>query len=381
MIFQAPEIDAEEEVALAEIIQIRQRLRHALTTPKRWTGLLRRTLIARAIRGSNTIEGYNSTIDDAVDVWEGDDIDAPWETKMALTGYRSALSYILQLSDDPHHSFNEELVRGLHYMMLQHDPSKNPGRWRPGPIVVRHEPSGNRVYEGPDAAMVPDLMREFVESVRQRDPEGSVTVHAAMAHLNLVMIHPFPDGNGRMGRAIQTYVLAKESIVAAPFSSIEEYLGRTDNTAAYYRVLEHVGQGSWHPENDARPWIRFCLNAHLQQALTVDKRAKESARLWSELEAEIARAKLPERTLYPLFEAAMNLRVRSARYRTQAEISAQVASKDLRTLVDVGLLKPEGERRGRTYVAGDRLKTIREQTREEKVEYEVSEQRQLSLGI
>jgi len=49
--------------------------------------------------------------------------------------------------------------------------------------------------------------------------------------------------------------------------SVEEYLGR--NTQAYYDVLGEVGRGSWHPENDARPWIRFNLTAHLRQARTM----------------------------------------------------------------------------------------------------------------
>ena len=68
-------------------------------------------------------------------------------------------------------------------------------------------------------------------------------VRAAMAHLNLVMIHPFRDGNGRMARCLQTYVLACEQIVSPVFSSIEEYLGR--NTPAYYNILDEVGGGSW----------------------------------------------------------------------------------------------------------------------------------------
>jgi len=54
--------------------------------------------------------------------------------------------------------------------------------------------------------------------------------------------------------------------VAPVFSSIEEYLGR--NTQDYYNVLADVGQGSWNPENDARPWVRFCLTAHYRQART-----------------------------------------------------------------------------------------------------------------
>lgn len=67
-----------------------------------------------------------------------------------------------------------------------------------------------------------------------------------MAHLNLVMIHPFSDGNGRMARCLQTLVLAREGILEPEFSSIEEYLGR--NTQDYYSVLAETSEGSWHPK-------------------------------------------------------------------------------------------------------------------------------------
>jgi uncharacterized protein (DUF2461 family) len=67
--------------------------------------------------------------------------------------------------------------------------------------------------------------------------------------------------------------------------SIEEYLGR--NTRSYYDVLALTGGGSWQPERDTRPWIRYTLTAHLRQARTMLQRVKESERMWSELETLI----------------------------------------------------------------------------------------------
>ena len=269
MIFRTPQIGTSEQLALEKIDEIRQGLKHALQTPKRWTGFLRRNLLARAIQGSTSIEGYNVTIDEAVAVVEREEVDTDSETRAALEGYRMALTYVMQLSDDRHFVLNEELIRGLHYMMLSYDVTKNPGRWRPGPIFVRRDPSGERMYEGPDAEAVPALMRELIEAVAVPPPSGHVVVRAAMAHLNLVMIHPFSGGNGRMGRALQTLVLARDGILSPPFSSIEEYLGAKSNTDTYYDVLRTVGAGTWQPERDATPWLKFCLMAHLQQALTV----------------------------------------------------------------------------------------------------------------
>ena len=61
--------------------------------------------------------------------------------------------------------------------------------------------------------------------------------------------------------------------------------------------------------------------------------------------------------------AAFGFRVRNATYRTAAEISDPLASRDLRALVDAGLLVPHGERRGRHYLASEWLKNARDQTR------------------
>ena len=110
--------------------------------------------------------------------------------------------------------------------MIQHDLRKSPGRWRPGTIFVRNDDKGQVVYEGPDAERVPMLMRELVEQLNSSGGGVPVMVRAAMAHLNLVMVHPFADGNGRMGRCLQTLLLAREGILAPQFCSVEEYLGR-----------------------------------------------------------------------------------------------------------------------------------------------------------
>lgn len=381
MIFATPRLVPEEEAVVRKIDELRASLRYSLQTPKLWTGFLRRDLAARAIRGSNSIEGYRVSLDEAVAVVEGEEIEKPEETRRAVEGYRLALTYVLRLADDAFVTVNEELIRSLHYMMISHDADKNPGRWRPGPIYVRREPTGEIVYDGPEAKTVPGLMGELVQQLAGEDESVPTLVQAAMAHLNLVMIHPFSDGNGRMARALQTLVLAREGVLSPQFNSIEEYLGAAGNTERYYAVLAEVGAGSWHPERDARPWIRFCLAAHLQQAVTVERRMRETARLWDELEAELARRKLNERMINALYEAAVGLTVKASRYRELADVSALVASRDLAALVQEGLLTPIGERRGRTYVASESLRAIRQRTREERIPAATLFKGQLSLPL
>ena len=367
MLYQLKEPPSEYLRVIERLDEMRLRLRFLLQQqPTRWTGLLRRSEFARAIQGSNSIEGFSVTVDDAVAAVEGEQplIDERTEAWLAVRGYREAMTYILQLSDDAHFAHHESMLRSLHYMMLSYDLEKHPGRWRPGVIYVRREHTSEIVYEGPDAALVPALMEELVASLNEVK-SLPIVVRAALAHLNLVMIHPFSDGNGRMARALQTLVLAREGILSSAFSSIEEYLGR--NTQDYYNVLAEVGQGSWHPDRDPLKWVQFCLTAHYRQAETLLRRSQEAGRLWAELEAEIKRRGLQERMILALHDAALGYRVRNTTYRKAAEVSDAVASRDLGQLVAAGLLVAQGEKRGRFYMAGEWLSRVRAETRLTKV--------------
>lgn len=360
MIHAYPNLTSEDRDVLALIRGLRAELRYQVSTnPVRWTGFLRRTTFARALQGSNSIEGINANLAEAVAIIDDERPETlEEETVRALQGYRSAMTYILRLHDDPYVEINAQLIRSLHYMMLSYDMTKLPGQWRNGPIYVVHEPSSETVYEGPDAEQVPSLIDELVQQANSADHVESSTVLGAMVHLNLAMIHPFKDGYGRMARALQTLVLARNGIVSPVFCSIEEWLGR--NTDAYYKILAETGKGSWHPEHDALPWVRFCLIAHYQQAATIKKRSAQIGRVWEEVARITDQHKLHERMQLPLMDAAFGYKVRNQRHRTENSISEVVASRDLKQLCDLDLLEPVGEKRGRYYVAGKVIAELRQ---------------------
>ncbi|WP_300007722.1 Fic family protein [Pseudonocardia sp.] len=363
MIYEVPALEEPELRVLASIQDLRVKLRHQMHEPRRWAGSLRRVSLARAIQGSNSIEGYQAGLDDAVDVAAGEEpLDAPEETRLALRGYREAMTYVLQLAGEDDFAYSSRLIKSLHYMMTSYALANRPGLWRAGSIYVRDDETGEVVHEGPDIDEVPGLVAELVDELNEPREDRDRIVTAAMAHLNLVMIHPFRDGNGRMARCLQSLVLARDGVLSPVFMSVEEYLGR--NTRSYHDVLGVVGGGSWQPDRDARPWLRYMLTAHLRQGRTILRRIDESERMWSELERLVARRRLPERTIMALFDATVGLRVRNATYRsyyedTPDEITDVTAGRDLRGLVEAGLLEPRGQKRGRVYVARDELIDIR----------------------
>lgn len=363
MLFQTPAVDDQEQSVLDQIDEMRKQLRYQLYEPRRWFGSLRRLSVARALRGSNSIEGYDATPEDAAAVALGEEpLDADDETRRALQGYRDAMTYVLQLASEEDFEYSTRLFKSLHFLMTNHHLASRPGLWRNGDVYVIDDESGRVVYEGADVDLVPDLMESLAGSLNAPD-DSPPLVRAAMAHLNLVMVHPFKDGNGRMARCLQSLVLAREGSPLSPaFLSIEEYLGR--NTRAYFDMLAEVGSGEWQPGRDARPWVRFVLTAHLHQIRRTLQRIRESEDMWVRLEALVEEYGLTERSLVAMFDAAIGFRVRNATYRAAhhemgVEVSEGMASRDLRQLVDAGLLVAHGEKRGRHYVAGDPIKEIR----------------------
>jgi Fic family protein len=357
-LFQTPALDGSEREVMRQIEDIRQRVKYLHSTSTRWSGLLARVTLAKSIQGSNSIEGYLVSDEDAIAAAAGEDplVDPKSANWLAVSHYRNAMTYILQLADDHHLQWDVNLIRGLHYQMLAYDLERNPGRWRPGSIYVKREATGQTVYTAPDAEAVPSLMQAFVEWLVTESAPSWVT--AAMAHLNFVMIHPFRDGNGRMARALQSLVLVRAEHVLDPrFCSIEEYLG--EFREPYYAKLAEVGGTHWNPSGDARPFMRFCLKAHLHQAIRLLRYSKYTEYIWNRAEEEATRRGLPPRSILALAEATLGYKIRNATYRALADIKEYLAGRDLKDLVSAGLLVAEGEKRGRVYAASEPLKEIR----------------------
>ena len=352
MLFQTPPIDGLEAEVLETIEETRRRLRHLLYEPRRWHGLLRRSVATDNIRASTAIEGHHVSRDDALaafdqaEPFEADKAD--WE---AVRGYRDAMDYICRIAEDPHMRYSTGLLKSIHYMIMRHHPSCRPGLYRPGAIFVSGG-DGPR-YEGPAPEAVPDLVEELIGVLNHSDDRVAALVRAGMAHLNLLMIHPFKDGNGRMSRALHTLVIGSGGALDPRFSSIEEYLGY--ETPAYCRVLAEVGGRTWDPRRGARLWVRFILRAHHFQARLMAWRVEQADRIWERISGMADEAGLNERNMGSLYNAAAGFRVRRHDHMNYAEVGERTATSDLMKMAQLGFLVPVGERRGRYYTASERL--------------------------
>jgi len=341
-LYTAPPLDRRERDVIARVDEIRARVRFVSVESSAWAQLLVPLFLSSETSGA----------DDA-----GDAAAAPRsaEPDPAFAGYRRALEYVLSLHDDPHFVYHETLVRSLHYMTLAHDPDKFPGRWRNGTICVYGKRGTEVLYDPPPPELVPGLMGELMTRLNEAD-EAPAIVRAAIAHLNLVQIHPFPDGNGRMGRALQTLVLVRAGILDPEFSSLEKSVARDRDR--YRESLYELGP-SWNPAADARPFLRFCLTVHLHQAEQALVGARRMSATWAEAAEAARRERLSERVTAALADAAFAGGVDAAAYRQWARVDERTARADLNRLAGRGFLLRLPGRRA-VYTAGPLAREIQQ---------------------
>ncbi|MEU7694593.1 Fic family protein [Microbispora sp. SCL1-1] len=360
MLYATPALEAADEKVLAEIEEMRRDLRYRLAEPHRWDGLLRRQLQARAIQGSNSIEGYHASIEDIESIMSGEDpLEASAAVAREISGYRQALTYIGALARASAFRYDAGLLHALNFMMIGHHADAAPGTVRPGGIYVRDSATGEVVYEGPDHEQVPGLLAELVDWLNEGDLGAPSYVRAAMAHLNLVKIHPWRDGNGRMGRALQTLVLGRDQITTPEFASIEEWLGEGRTAYDYYDVLGEVGRRRWSPHGETLSWVRFVLRCHHMQAQRVGRRLTEAGEVWMLLEDRTAAQGLHPRTVSALYQVFVSRRLRRGMYQADEGLSQGQAARDLRELAATGWLQPYGETKGRFYAPGPKMTEIK----------------------
>lgn len=353
MLFARPPITSQLAEKLDELDGLRRALGQEVSRPVPWMGALRRTVRASSIEASTSIEGFHVDHEDAIALVSGEEpTGRDDQNRMAVASYARAMDHVGVMAQDPGFSWVERVILDLHFDACYFQSDKSPGRWRSTPVAVT-ERDGSIAYRAPDAERVPPLMAEVVEWLGKDDAQENLVVRAAMAHLNVISVHPFRDGNGRVSRIVQSLVLAREGLISPEFSSIEEYLGQ--NTSAYYAALKEAQGGSYQPRRDASGWVALCVEAHLVQARQRLAQIRDAATRWGYLEALIGARGWPERLVIALEQSLMGGTERS-KYGKEADVSRATASADFRRLLDAGLVDQCGRGKNISYRASKQLR-------------------------
>jgi len=353
-IFGTPPKSRAWESRLSELDRQRRYLaEHLGESAQPWTGPLRRLASAEATVGSTSIEGYGASLEDTVEILAGRPAPKTTEeTQRIIAAYGQAMDRVAILADDPKFQWTLQTILDLHFLVCHPQPDAKPGRLRDGSVLVTRG-AGREPYRSPMSSSVPGLVEELANWLSSGDLGRHPVVRAAMAHLNLVSIHPFRDGNGRVARVVQSLVLAKEGLLRPEFVSIEPYLSR--HTREYYSILEQVQGVEYDPNRDPSEWVEFCIAAHVFEA-TGRRRWLDLAYARHDFCEQLAHDEgYPKRLVMALDQALLGLPVANADYRSEAAIASPTAVLDLQRLRRDGWLDQHGGGRSIRYVASKKL--------------------------
>lgn len=302
--------------------------------------------MVRSVHHGTHIEGNELNLDQAERVIAGQEVVARQRDIQEVINYRRVTEYLGELKGDIH--MDEEFIRKLHKMTVEKIlPPEKTGVFRKTQVVVKNSLTGEVTFTPPVALAVPIQIKEFVEFINKTNPDDIHPVlKSGIVHYELVRIHPFVDGNGRVSRALSTFILFQEGYDIRKFFSLEEYF---DNDATeYYRALQSVGKH----DGDVTEWL-----VYFTQGLAI-----ELAKIKERIEKISVDAGLKERQGgTPILLSDRQLKImeyiQKAGYLQNNSfrqlfpmVSEDTVLNELKYLLTHGLIKKTGKTKGAKYV-------------------------------
>jgi Fic family protein len=296
---------------------------------------------------SSQIEGTQATLIDLLTFEaQREDDAAPGPDVQEVCNYLDALAYAReQLSRPDGLPLSMRLLNGAHERLMRgaRGADKQPGKVRQTQNWIGGTRPGNAAFVPPPPNLLDGLLSDFERYIHADDGLPPL-VRAGLLHLQFETIHPYLDGNGRIGRLLVTLLLEEWKLLSKPllYSSLFFKRNRDD----YYRLLNVVRvDGDW------ESWIRFFLESVASIAKEATDTARDLSALVSADRARTLAAPSSSVMAVRLFEAlGQHPIVTIARVTELLEITKPTATKAVNTLVDAGILtETSGRRRDRTY--------------------------------
>ena len=237
----------------------------------------------------------------------------------------------------------EEIIeRNIHKLLLSgaRGKDKNPGEFRNDQNWIGKH--GRPIEEASFVPVSPEKLIDNLENLEfyiNKYEEQSALIQAAIIHVQFEKIHPFKDGNGRIGRMLIPLFLYYKGVISRPILYISEFL--EENREEYYEKLNEVSEN----EQGWMEWIEFFLNAVETQANRNIERIKKLQNLYSEYKIKINETLNSKNSIY-VVDALFKIPVfRSTKL--QEEISKSVdidmatVNRYIKKMVDAGIIVPE----------------------------------------
>lgn len=209
---------------------------------------------------SSQIEGTQSSLSDLL-LFELDEVPGvPLDDVVEVSNYVAALDHGLARLREGF-PLSNRLIREIHAMLLSRGrgSEKDPGEFRRSQNWIGGMRPGKAIFVPPPHAAVPDCMGAL-ELFLHADNDGlPVLIRAGLAHVQFETIHPFLDGNGRVGRLMITFLLCQSGVLGDPLLYLSLYFKQHRST--YYELLDRVRR-----DGDWEEWLAFFLEGIKQVA-------------------------------------------------------------------------------------------------------------------
>lgn len=348
-------LDGEAIAAAIAALEDLQWLFANLGLDPRYREWFRHRAWVRTIHGTTRIEG-NSLND--LEVEELLERTPPTRQKDALEvlATRDALSFVDEIAPDRALVVDERVIREIHKRVMDNiDPMLRPGEFRTGENRVA-DAEGNLIFSTAVSGDVPDVMHRLGQWLREGTGGEHPTVAAPLAHLELVAIHPFYDGNGRTARALSRLLLVRHGFALDGIVSLDAYLD-LQRRAYFDAIRASLGQ-TYSRGYDATRFVSYYLGAIAGAAGHVLSRVRGLTELLRGLREAVAGGKLLPQLTDALVYAWINGSLRPSDYRTIAGRTGPSATRDLAHAVRLGYLVASGETKSRRYAAGPKLQEV-----------------------
>lgn len=293
---------------------------------------------------SSKIEGTIATISDVVN--DSPESETIKNDIVEINNYVNAINYGSQDLKDREFRFSSHFIRSLHMILMENNvrgANKTPGKFKTEQNYISNS------YIGNFTPLPPYLTDEYIENLvnyMNDCNEISPIFQAGIVHAQFEMIHPFQDGNGRIGRLLIPLLLYAKQFLTFPTFFISRYFEAHDND--YKKCLSDISRAT---ENDDlitpwKNWFIFLCEGITEQGKSHISTAKKIINLSDEIRMSIKRTDQMEIIDY-LFE---NLYLEPAEFKKNSTLPDSTIYNVLKTLSEEGFIKRTGSARKTRYV-------------------------------
>ena len=296
---------------------------------------LKKDALLKSAHHSTAIEGNSLSLNQVDKLSKGIKIQGQKQAMQEVLNYLNVLKDMDKYIEDG--KITEKNVLKLHENITHYtlEYTYLEGQYRSEPVYVVNQ-EGDIVFTPPNANLVQGQMEDLLEWMSNTSGELNAVISAGIIHYEFVRIHPFIDGNGRTSRALAAIYLYLRGFDVD--FTLDEYYNR--DRQAYYHALNSVDQKN----QDLTDWLLYFLDGFL----TSLREIKNRIMLFPSGAPQ--KIKLTEKMLKVLEYIHLNGSITNSEVQKLLNISRQGAYKDLRSLMDKGIIEKKGGSRSTYYI-------------------------------